>query len=168
MASLLSGNMRAMLCAASLTFAADQASKALVTSQPLGWCQTIIPELFNLVHVQNRGAAFGFLNRTDIDWQVWLFTAVTIVAAGIILNLVKTAPARSRWLCTSLGLVLGGATGNLLDRLRLHAVTDFLDFQLGAYHWPAFNLADTAICCGAILASIILWKTPTHTPGGNQ
>ena len=158
--SPLSRSYRILAVLAALTLFLDQLSKwAVVSHLPYLYSSEIIPGFFNLVHVRNRGAAFGFLNRSDIDWQIWLFLAVTAVAGAVILKLVRSFPG-SRWLPASLGFVLGGAAGNLIDRLRFHAVIDFMDLYVGAWHWPAFNIADTAICCGAALACLILWRTP--------
>lgn len=127
-------------------FVGDQFSKILL----LHWLDgrshiTVIPGVFDIVHVQNRGAAFGFLNRADIDWQIWLFGIATGIAILAIFMLARRASCLG---LIGLGCILGGACGNLLDRIRLHAVTDFLDFYWGNWHWPAFNLADTAICIG--------------------
>lgn len=136
----------------------DQVTKAAVTATlPLHGGVNVVPGLFDLVHVRNRGAAFGFLNRPDIDWQFWLFLVATALACGLILSMARTA-RYSRALFVGFGLILGGAVGNLIDRVRLRAVIDFLDFYVGAWHWPAFNVADVAICIGALLAALALWR----------
>lgn len=124
---------------------------------------TVIPGLLDLVNIRNRGAAFGFLNRSDIEWQFWLFLLATLVAAVAIILLVRTAQEQP-WLFRALGLVMGGALGNLIDRIRFRAVVDFLDIYVGDWHWPAFNVADMAICIGAGLACLLLWKSPQPTP----
>ena len=148
------------LSVAAFWLLADQASKAVATALiPLGKPIVVIPGYFDLVNLRNRGAAFGFLNRDDIEWQFWLFIAATILATGVILSLLRSA-ARQPVLCIGLGLILGGALGNLVDRLRFRAVIDFLDFYYGPWHWPAFNLADTGICIGTGLACICLWHKP--------
>lgn len=120
---------------------------------------TVIPGLLDLVNIRNRGAAFGFLNSPDIDWQFWLFLPATLAAVVAIILLVRTAQEQP-WLFRALGLVMGGALGNLVDRIRFRAVVDFLDIYVGDWHWPAFNVADMAICLGAGLACLLLWKTP--------
>ncbi len=117
----------------------------------------IIPGCFDLVHIRNRGAAFGFLNRADIEWQFWLFLAAGLLAAGVVFVLIRAAKPYETWLFVGLGLILGGAAGNLIDRIRFRAVVDFLDFFVGQWHWPAFNVADIAICCGAGLTGLSLW-----------
>jgi len=141
----------------------DQLTKAIVVSSiPLNTGITIIPGFFDLVHVLNRGAAFGFLNRPDTNWQFWLFLIATLAAVGMVVNLARTS-AHDRRLFCGLGLVLGGAAGNLIDRIRLRAVVDFADFYLGGWHWPAFNVADMAICLGVLLSALSLWKTPARS-----
>ncbi len=114
---------------------------------------TVVDGFFNIIHIYNRGAAFGFLNRSDIEWQFWLFLGATCIAVAAIYYLVRTAEY-CVLLFTALGLVLGGAIGNLIDRVRFRAVVDFLDFYVGAWHWPAFNVADIAICLGAVLTML--------------
>lgn len=123
----------------------------------------VIPGFFDLVNIRNRGAAFGFLNRSDIEWQFWLFLGATLVAVVAIIGLVRMWPKYSLVLFSALGMVLGGAVGNLIDRIRYRSVVDFLDVYVGQWHWPAFNVADMGICCGAIVACILLWKTPEGT-----
>ncbi|HIU17246.1 MAG TPA: signal peptidase II [Candidatus Avidesulfovibrio excrementigallinarum] len=147
----------------------DQFTKHLaMTRIPLTDPVSVIPGLFNLVNIRNRGAAFGFLNRSDIDWQIWLFAGATALAVGAILMLIRTWPRYSPALYTGLGLVLGGALGNLIDRIRFRAVVDFLDFYIGDWHWPAFNVADIAICVGAMLACLLLWRAPTSHPSSGR
>ncbi len=134
----------------------DQFSKWLINKMlPLNAVSPVIDGLFNLVNIRNRGAAFGFLNRHDIDWQIWLFTAATVAATGIIVSLIHKS-GRAPLLWAGLSLIMGGALGNLVDRLRERAVTDFLDFYWGAWHWPAFNVADIAICVGAGLSTLAI------------
>lgn len=149
-----------------LVVLADQLSKLWVMAAiPLYGTVSVVPGFFDLVHIRNRGAAFGFLNRHDIEWQFWLFLVATLVAVGVIFALVRAADRRQRLLVAGLGLVLGGAVGNLLDRVRFRAVVDFLDFYVGWWHWPAFNVADIAICCGSFLVGLSLWftRSPVET-----
>jgi signal peptidase II len=147
-----------------LAFALDQASKWwIMATLPEHRAITVIPGYFDLINIRNRGAAFGFLNRPDIEWQFWLFLAATIVAVGAILTLARNARHEPVFFM-GLGCILGGALGNLVDRLRFRAVVDFLDFHIGALHWPAFNVADTAICIGALLVCLMMWrKEPEKT-----
>ena len=149
---------RIMFGCALAAFLADQLTKAAVTAVlPLYSGITVVPGFFDLVHVLNRGAAFGFLNRPDTDWQFWLFLLATLVACGLILSMARTARYSVMLFC-GFGLILGGAVGNLADRIRLRAVIDFMDIYLGRWHWPAFNVADMAICIGVVLAGLALWR----------
>ena len=136
----------------------DQLTKAVVTANiALNHGFTVIPGCFDIVHVLNRGAAFGFLNNADTDWQFWLFFGAAVLVTAIIVNMVRTS-AYSVTLFVGLGSILGGALGNLIDRVRSRAVTDFLDVYWGQWHWPAFNVADIAICLGVALAALVLLK----------
>jgi signal peptidase II len=108
-----------------------------------------ITSFFNLVLVYNKGAAFSFLAAAG-GWQRWAFTALGVVAACVIGYLLKRH-ASQRLFCTALALILGGALGNVIDRLMYGHVIDFLDFHAGGWHWPAFNVADSAITIGAVL-----------------
>ena len=112
--------------------------------------RTVIPGFFNIVHVLNRGAAFGFLNRSDIQWQTYFFFAATALAVLIIMHLLRMARDDDKLLIIGLGLILGGAIGNLIDRIKTGEVIDFLDFYWKSYHWPAFNVADIAIFLGSL------------------
>lgn len=138
--------------------ALDQITKlATLELIPLGGSVEIIPGVFNLVHVQNRGAAFGFLNDPGIQWQFWLFTVTTCIAVTAIIWLARIPETGKRYLA-GLGLILGGATGNYIDRARFRHVIDFLDFYIKNSHWPAFNFADIGICVGVGLVAIsLLW-----------
>lgn len=141
-----------------LTALLDQFTKYwAITNIPRFMTVTVIPGFFNLVNVRNSGAAFGFLNDPDTEWQVWMFAAAAVIAVGIINYLAKTS-GKSAAMFTGLGLVLGGAIGNLIDRIRLRSVIDFLDFHVAEWHWPAFNVADIGICLGAGLIMLAMYK----------
>jgi signal peptidase II len=111
-----------------------------------------ITGFFNLVLVYNRGAAFSFLAGAP-GWQTPFFVAVALIASGVVSWLLLRHP-RQRLLCAGLALILGGALGNLWDRLAWGAVADFLDFHAFGWHWPAFNVADSAITVGAALVIV--------------
>lgn len=147
-----------IILVAFLVFLIDQLTKFWVIHViPLYGSINVIPHFFDLVNIRNKGAAFGFLNRSDIEWQFWLFLGATFLAIAIIFFLARSAHPREKFLFLGLGFILGGALGNLFDRIRIRAVIDFLDFYIGGWHWPAFNFADTAICCGGFLVFISLW-----------
>jgi signal peptidase II len=147
-----------LLGAAALIIPLDQLSKWIVIGLiPEHEAVPVISGFFNLVNIRNRGAAFGFLNSPHIEWQFWLFLGAACVAAWAIWKLARDA-RYDRLLFAALGAILGGAAGNLIDRLRLRAVVDFLDFSLAGWHWPAFNIADCAICIGAGLVCLTLWR----------
>ena len=136
---------------------ADQLSKWLVVQHlPEYRSVTVIAGFFDLVNIRNRGDAFGFLNRSDIQWQFWLFLFATLLAVGSIFYIVRGIRERAPLLVSGLGCILGGALGNLIDRLRFRAVVDFIDLYWHDWHWPAFNIADMAICLGAFLVCLVL------------
>jgi signal peptidase II len=130
----------------------DQLTKAYIR-QHLGLYETIIviDSFFHITHLQNPGAAFGLLADAHSSLRIPFFMAVGAVAIVALTYFVRRVDG-SRWLVlTSLGGILGGALGNLVDRIWLGAVTDFLDFHLSGYHWPAFNVADSAITVGMVI-----------------
>ena len=133
----------------------DQVSKLLILHfLPLFSAMEIIPGFFNLVHVRNTGAAFSILAGASSVWRQGLCVGLTIVVVGILLFAYGKLRPEDRWTRTAYALITGGALGNLVDRLRLGEVVDFLDCYVGAYHWPAFNLADSAISVGALMLVI--------------
>lgn len=141
----------AWLVLAVLVLLLDQFSKWLVArALPLG-ASVPVTGFFNLVHVENPGAAFSFL-AAQSGWQRWLFTALAAAVCLLIIAILLRRRPRP-WLGLALALILGGALGNLADRVLWGHVTDFLDFYVstasGQWHWPAFNAADTAITLGA-------------------
>ena len=107
-----------------------------------------VTSFFNLVLACNKGAAFSFLADAP-GWQTPLFAGFAVVASAVVGVLIVRNPGK-RLFCGALALVLGGALGNLIDRLRLGCVVDFLDFHAAGWHWPAFNVADSAITLGAV------------------
>lgn len=125
----------------------DQITKITIT-QIFSYGQSVpVTSFFNLVLVYNKGAAFSFLSSQG-GWQRYFFTGIAIVAAIVITYLIKKNLGQ-RLHCWGLTLILGGAVGNLIDRLMYGHVIDFLDFYVKGWHWPAFNVADIAICVGA-------------------
>jgi len=138
------------LAVALVVIAADQITKLVVASEfPLGASIYVAPVL-DLVHVRNTGAAFSFLAGAS-GWQRELFLAIAIAASIWITWMLAHARAGQTMYCLALSLILGGALGNAVDRARLGGVVDFLHFHWGPHYWPAFNVADSAITCGALL-----------------
>lgn len=128
---------------------ADQLSKITMT-RILAYGQSeTVTSFFNLVMVYNKGAAFSFL-ADQPGWQRYFFTGISVLASLFILWMLKRNPSQ-RLFCWALALILGGALGNLIDRVAYGHVIDFLDLHLGGWHWPAFNVADSAITVGALL-----------------
>lgn len=139
------------LVLAAVILVADQAVKLAVMQSLTLWERTaVIPGFFNLVHYRNPGAAFGLMDGPNLPWRDALLIGITVLAIVLILYMLLTSRQRERWLCLGLGAILGGAAGNLVDRIYLGMVVDYLDLYLGTFHWPAFNLADAAISLGAV------------------
>ncbi len=134
------------LALAALVVVLDQASKLWILGS-LRLFETLqVTSFFNLVLVLNSGAAFSFLAGAG-GWQKWFFVGLALVICTWLLGLLRRHAAE-RLLPAALSLILGGALGNVIDRLRFDAVVDFLDFYAAGYHWPAFNVADSAITVG--------------------
>jgi signal peptidase II len=138
------------------TIVFDQLAKAwIVGSLRLYESVEIVPNFFNLVHVTNNGAAFSLLANVDSPWRHYFFLGIGGLAmVGLTIAHLKLRKV-NRYYSLALALIAGGAAGNLIDRLRFGAVIDFLDLYVGRYHWPAFNVADSAICIGAVLFLIL-------------
>jgi signal peptidase II len=112
---------------------------------------TVIPGLLDLVHVENTGVAFGLFAAGSSTLKVVLLTVLGMVALGLVLYYFWRAPATNRGALFALALILGGAVGNLVDRVMSGSVTDFIDVYVGTWHWPTFNTADSAISIGIVL-----------------
>ena len=128
---------------------ADQVTKALVLARFSLGERVELTSFFNMVLVYNKGAAFSFLSNAG-GWQTPALVVFALVAIGIVGVFIVRSPGRTM-LLSGLALILGGALGNLIDRLRFGQVVDFLDFHAAGWHWPAFNVADSAITVGAAL-----------------
>ncbi|MBA0015384.1 MAG: Lipoprotein signal peptidase [Nitrosomonadaceae bacterium] len=126
----------------------DLVSKHWVVSILLHGQQIPLTDFFNLVLTYNAGAAFSFLSDAS-GWQRWFFSGIAAAASILMVYLLRKHTSEKLF-CLALSLVLGGALGNLWDRITLGHVVDFLDFHVGGYHWPAFNVADSAIFLGAL------------------
>jgi signal peptidase II len=124
----------------------------------------IIPNVFNIVHIENRGAGFGMLAESQSHWRPIFLVGVSLVVMSAIVVMLwrPPRPAESIVLRIGLALVFGGALGNLWDRIFAGTVTDFLQVFIGSYEFPSFNAADSAITIGAGLLLIDLWRTRNH------
>ncbi len=130
----------------------DQLSKWAVAHRlALHQSIPIVPAFFSLTHVQNRGAAFGIFDDSPAPWKIALLIVFSLAALVVVSMLLWKNSHQLSLTGVALALVLGGAVGNLWDRVNSGHVVDFLDFYVGTYHWPAFNVADSAIVVGAIL-----------------
>jgi len=148
------------LAIAVITLLLDQLSKwSALSHLQLGVPEAVLPFL-NWFLLFNPGAAFSFLAQGS-GWQRWLFTALGLLASAYIVWLLRKSLS-DKLLCWALSLILGGALGNVLDRIMYGAVVDFIDLYYADWHWPAFNIADSAICIGA---SLILWGELVRTFG---
>ncbi|HVT59256.1 MAG TPA: signal peptidase II [Thermoanaerobaculia bacterium] len=132
----------------------DQWTKWLVEAHlPRHVAQPIVPGFLNLTHVRNTGVAFGLFASSGMSTS-WLLTALGLVALAAVSIYFGFASPRDRALLVALALVVGGAIGNLIDRVASGAVTDFIDVYVGLHHWPSFNVADAAISIGIVLMAV--------------
>ena len=145
--------LKAFLAAVGITLPLDQLTKTWIAHN-LSYADriTVIDGFFYITHVRNPGAAFGMFNGTDADVRLPLFIGVSLVAVGIIVSFYRRLAPGDRHAALTLGLILGGALGNLIDRIFRKEVVDFLRFRLwSGYSWPDFNLADSFIVVGVAL-----------------
>lgn len=146
-----------------MVVAFDQVTKAAILESFAHGDSVTVTTFFNLVRVHNPGAAFSFLSDAG-GWQRWFLSGLAAVVSMAIVVWIARLP-RSKWLeCLALTLILGGALGNLYDRLVLSYVVDFLDFHWAGWHFPAFNVADSAITIGAVLLILDALFTPDGEP----
>jgi signal peptidase II len=124
----------------------------------------IIPDFFRLTHVENRGAAFGLFADSPSEWKIWMLVLFSVVALIVVSTLLWRNSHSMTTTGVGLSLILGGAIGNLWDRLISGRVVDFLLFYIGQYQWPAFNVADSAIVVGAglLVIEILFAKAPAE------
>jgi len=139
----------------------DQISKFLIQSSiHIHGSLPVITGFFNVVHVRNRGMAFGLMSRPGSDFSFYFLVTATIGAIILLMFWFRRLADEDRGIIPGLSLILGGALGNLIDRLRFQEVIDFLDFYIGQYHWPAFNVADSAITVGTFwVAANLIFKS---------
>ena len=153
--------MKLAAVTAALILVLDQVTKVIALDRlPPGAPVPVIDGVFSLTLVMNPGLAFGFLSATPSAWR-WVVALLSlgalVVLAGVGLRLMSEGGWTAR---LALGLIFGGAVGNLIDRARFGAVVDFLDFYWRSYHWPAFNAADSAISVGVALLAVRLFFAP--------
>ena len=147
-------NLARWLAISLLVIVLDQLSKFWVVGALQFGDGVALTSFFNLVHARNAGAAFSFL-AGESGWQRFFFIGIASGASILIVYLIRKYAAEP-WFCLALSLVLGGALGNLIDRVRFGYVVDFLDFYYGTWHFPAFNVADSTIFVGAVL---LIWDS---------
>ncbi|NIR32546.1 MAG: lipoprotein signal peptidase [Gammaproteobacteria bacterium] len=145
-----------------VVIALDQGTKVLATSTLSVHDPLAVTPFLNFTLTHNTGAAFSFLSDAG-GWQRWFFSALSLAVSAFIVVWLRKLPPDKRWLGCALALVLGGALGNLWDRLARGAVVDFIDVYYRSWHWPAFNVADSAISVGVVilLISILREETPS-------
>ena len=141
--------LRCGLLTAALIILLDQVTKILAQTWLAAYQPMPLNGLLSLTLSYNRGAAFSFLS-TQSGWQRWFFIAAAVCVCVFLLRWLAQLQPRERWLAVALGLIIGGALGNVIDRLFFGHVIDFIDVHYGRWHWPAFNIADSAITLGVV------------------
>jgi len=130
----------------------DQITKAVILYfLPLYHSISVIPGFFNIIHIHNPGGAFGFMANHGSVLRIIVFLFFSSFAIGLIFYFYKKTPVEYSLLAAGFALIFGGAIGNLIDRIRIGEVVDFLDFYIGTLHWPAFNVADSAVSIGMVI-----------------
>jgi signal peptidase II len=145
--------------AAAAIFAIDRLTKLIVESR-VSFVDTyrVIPGFFDIVHSQNRGVAFGMFNDSTSEWRTTLLVIASVAAVIMVSVMLWNAKKLDRYTLWGFALILGGAAGNVFDRITRGQVTDFLLFYIGAYQWPTFNMADSAIVIGSGLLILDLLR----------
>ena len=145
-------NIIIFILGAAAVIVLDQITKSAITARfVLHESYPIINGLFNLVYLMNPGAAFGFLANMSETFRYVFFTGITVMVILLIIYYIVKSKPQNMLMVISLTLIFAGAVGNLIDRIRFGSVVDFLDVYIGTAHWPAFNVADSAISVGAVL-----------------
>jgi signal peptidase II len=148
----LKKNVIIFILGAALIVVLDQITKSAITAGfVMHESYTVIKGFFNIVYVMNPGAAFGFLASASATFRYLFFIGITVTVILLIIYYIVKSKAQNTLYVISLTLIFSGAVGNLIDRVRFGAVVDFLDFYIGTWHWPAFNVADSSISIGAFL-----------------
>ena len=157
--------MSAVLLLAGVVVALDQTSKLIVLGRlPLGVQIPVVDGLLALTLVLNPGLAFGLLGSVPLAWR-WMVAALSLLALAVLARVaLRVLPAGGWTARLSIGLIFGGAVGNLVDRARFGAVVDFVDVHWRGWHWPAFNVADSAITVGVALLALRLLSDRAPAP----
>ncbi|MCD6584953.1 MAG: signal peptidase II [Desulfobacteraceae bacterium] len=136
----------------SLVVVLDQLTKWMI-SHSLSYYEEVqvIPGFFSLIYIHNPGGAFGIFAKNQGNLQSMLFILIAVLAMGLVLYLYKNTPPEYPVLSVGFALIFGGALGNMIDRIRLGEVVDFIDLYVAHLHWPAFNIADSAISIGMVI-----------------
>jgi signal peptidase II len=151
---------------AATVFALDRITKQIIEARISAFdIHPVIPGFFDIIHASNRGAAFSLFADSTSPWRPFFLIGISLVALILVAAILRNASRLDRATAVGLSLILGGAMGNVFDRIVSGAVTDFLDFYIGDLHWPAFNLADSAIVVGSCLLLLSLLR-PKHQPAG--
>ena len=149
---------------AAVVFALDRLTKWIIENRMSVFdTHTVIPGFFDIVHAQNKGAAFSMFADSNSVWRPVFLIGLSLAALVLVGWILRKSAQLDRPTAIGLSLILGGALGNVFDRIVTGAVTDFLDFYIGDLHWPAFNVADSAIVIGSCLLLLSLLK-PKQQP----
>jgi signal peptidase II len=136
-----------------VVFILDQATKLLIDrTMPLHYSITVVKNFFDITYIRNKGAAFGFL--ADTSFRIPFFIGISIIAIFVILGIYRKLGDDKKLNAVALSLILSGALGNLIDRIRLGEVIDFIYVHWYEHYWPAFNVADSAICIGVFMLAV--------------
>ncbi|MFN2427232.1 MAG: signal peptidase II [Candidatus Binatia bacterium] len=163
----MSGRASALLIA--LIFALDQYTKQLVVAAwELGESTPVIPGFFSLTYLRNRGGAFGLFSDLPETWRVAFFVVFAVATVAALVWMLRTTERHDWVQRLALTSVIGGAAGNLWDRVRHGEVVDFLDVYVGDWHWPAFNVADSFISCGVVLLLLSSFRPAGRGEGRDQ
>jgi signal peptidase II len=158
-------NIIIFILGAAVIIVLDQITKAAIAAHfSLHESYAIIDGFFNLVYVMNPGAAFGFLAGASATFRYIFFIGITVLALVLIIFYLLKSKPHNILIVLSLTMIFAGAVGNLIDRIRFGSVVDFLDVYVGTWHWPAFNVADSAISIGAAL---MIWEMIVNRKKGN-
>ncbi len=150
--SKIDAKYRKLACVGGLIIIIDQITKAVILSFiPLYRSIAVVPGFFSLTHIQNPGGAFGFMSNQSSSLLNIIFLFVASLAICLVFYFYINTPKKYNLLATGFALIFGGAIGNMIDRIRFGKVVDFLDFYIGDFHWPAFNVADSAITVGIVI-----------------